>query len=270
MSISSCKPLIEGAGDQIQFLGHLGRNLIRLHLGGRQEIIVFEELKPGPIRHKEGLSPLMTKLERAVYAKVGHFIYPTFEQWKLAAMRDMRPWREILRWETIARAFDDYLALHPEATDNAKIVGTLAVISTGTKLKSKAKTDKELRELYEEAWRRVWLPLVAEPVEFPPGQGALMDYESIVHEENGLPYPNLFGDFDPRQILLAADLILGMNSKSGLVFDIYGENPFDADGKVRVGPKTVIVRLDVENEEAQELAKMCYVVGRMKGVQDFE
>lgn len=65
--------------------------------------IPVNEIKPGPLRHKKGLSPLLEQISRTLYEKVGHFVYPSFEQWELGFMRNMHPWREILIWETIAR-----------------------------------------------------------------------------------------------------------------------------------------------------------------------
>ena len=65
--------------------------------------IPLDKIKPGPLRHKKGHSPLLEQIARTIYSKIGHFVYPTFEQWELGFMRDMQPWWEILIWETIAR-----------------------------------------------------------------------------------------------------------------------------------------------------------------------
>ncbi len=112
--------------------------------------VPLEDITQGPIRHKKGLTPLLEELARAIFAKVGHFVYPTFEQWDLGFMRDMHPWREILIWENIARAFDLYVAEHPEAANSEQIVGTIVSISTGYVSENETETEKELRKLYRE------------------------------------------------------------------------------------------------------------------------
>jgi hypothetical protein len=68
--------------------------------------VPLEDLKQGPICHEKGLTPLLEEIARAIFSKVGHLVYPTFEQWELGFMRDLHPWREILVWENIARTFD--------------------------------------------------------------------------------------------------------------------------------------------------------------------
>ena len=78
--------------------------------------IPVNEIQPGPLRHKRGLSPLLEQIGRTLYSKVGHFVYPTFEQWEIGFMRDMHPWKEILIWEAIARTTDHYPANTPMPT----------------------------------------------------------------------------------------------------------------------------------------------------------
>ena len=38
--------------------------------------VPLDDIKQGPIRHKEGLTPLLEELARAIYTKVGRFVYP--------------------------------------------------------------------------------------------------------------------------------------------------------------------------------------------------
>jgi hypothetical protein len=77
--------------------------------------VPVDKIKPGPLRHKKGLSPVLEQIARTLYSKVGHFVYPSFEQWEIGFMRDMHPWWELLIWEAIARTHDLYLAKHPDA-----------------------------------------------------------------------------------------------------------------------------------------------------------
>jgi hypothetical protein len=85
-----------------------------------KRLVPLDELKQGPIRHKQGLSPLLTELARELFRRVGHYAYPSFEQWELGFMRDSHPWREILIWEAICRAYEAYVATHPEAKNDAR------------------------------------------------------------------------------------------------------------------------------------------------------
>jgi hypothetical protein len=229
--------------------------------------VPLDDLKQGPMRHKKGLTPLLEEIARAIYSKVGHLVYPTFEQWELGFMRDLHPWREILIWENIARTFDHYLATHPEAANDEKVVSTIAIISTGHVSESETENEKELRKLYLEAFKNKWTPLFGEPVEFSPGQALVLKYRNIIDEWDGGFFPNLRGKDDCRRILADADIILGMDSMSEETFCIYGRDRLE-EGRIPKGLKTVIVRMDPENQKTHELEKMCFVVERIKGRHD--
>jgi hypothetical protein len=229
--------------------------------------VPLEDIKQGPIRHKKGLSPLLETLARAIYSKVGHLVYPMFEQWELGFMRDLHPWQEVLIWENIARTFDLYLATHPEAANDEKVVSTIAVISTGHVSESETENEKELRKLYLEAAKKQWIPLYREPFEFPPNQALMLQYRNVVDEWNGGIFPNLRGKDDCRRILADADIILGMDSMSEEMFCIYGSDRLE-EGSVPEGLNTVVVRLDPENKKTHELEKICFVVERIKGRHD--
>jgi hypothetical protein len=237
----------------------------------RSEIrnVPLEDIKQGPIRQKKGLTPVLEGLARAIFATVGHFVYPTFEQWELGFMRDMHPWREISIWENIARTFDLYVAEHPEAANSGEIVGTIVSISTGQVFEKETGTDKELRKLFAEAAKKQWAAPPGEPFEFPENQALVLQYEDIVDQWNGAICPNLRRAADPRRILAAADIILGMASKSEECFCIYGRDHLE-DGGIPEGFKTLVVRLDTENQKAQELEKMCFIVEKVKGRHDYQ
>ncbi len=160
------------------------------HRGELREV-PLEDIKQGPIRHKKGLTPLLEEFARILFSKVGHFVYPTFEQWELGFMRDMHPWREILIWENIARTFDLYITEHPEAANSEQVVGTIVSISTGQVSENETETEKELRKLFIEAYKNQWFPLIGEPFDYPPRQAPLLQYRDIVDESDGLIYPNL-------------------------------------------------------------------------------
>ena len=228
-----------------------------------------EDIQQGPLRYEEGLTPLLERLARDLFAKIGRFLYRKFEQWELRLTRGVLPWREILIWEHIARTFDDYVTEHPEATDSKKIVSTIVSISVGTVFKEETETTTELRELYMKTETR-WVPPIAigEPFEFPPDGTVAIEYRDIVAEEGGMFFPNLRGDVDARQILLAADIILGKDAGAESVFGIYGKDRLE-EGGIPEGMKTVVVQLDVANEETAELEKMCHIVEQIKGRHDY-
>ena len=121
--------------------------------------VPLEDLKQGPIRHEKGLTPLLEEIARAIFSKVGHFVYPTFEQWELGFMRDMHPESEVTLWCSIAAAWlayhEKYLndkALPDE--DERKLLGALIAISTGmedmTKLKVPAEVGERLLQCYDD------------------------------------------------------------------------------------------------------------------------
>jgi hypothetical protein len=234
---------------------------------GEQRDVPLDDIKQGPIRHKKGLTPLLEGLARAIYAKVGHLVYPTFEQWELGFMRDLHPWREILIWENIARTYDLYVAEHPEAANDEQIVSTIAVISTGHVSENETENEQELRRLYREANTKQWIPLFGEPFEFSPGQALVLQYRNIIDEWDGRMFPNFRGKDDCRRILADADIILGKASLSDEIFCIYGSDRLEA-GSVPEGLRTLIIRLDPENLKTHELEKMCFIVEKIKGRYD--
>jgi hypothetical protein len=228
--------------------------------------VPLKDIKPGPIQHKKGLSPLLEKLSRDTFAKVGHFVYPTFEQWELGFMRDMHPWREILIWETIARTHDLYLAKHPDA-DMQQAVGTIILLSLGKVSENPTEAEEELRTLYGEARSKRWSALTEEPVDFPEGNAIVLQYEDVVDEWDGNIHPNLCRQLDPRQVLSQADIILGQDVKTEKLFFLFGTDRWQ-DGGLPAELKTLIVSLDTENEDQHDFERICAVVQVIKGYHD--
>jgi hypothetical protein len=229
--------------------------------------VSLEDLKQGPIRHEKGLTPLLEEIARAIFSKVGHLVYPTFEQWELGFMRDMHPWREILVWENIARTFDLYVAQHPEAANDEHVVGNITAISTGLVPENETEIEKELRGLYREAAKNQWIPLLREPFKFPSKQALVLQYRNIIDESDGGIFPNLRGKDDCRRILADADIILGKSSMSDEIFCIFGRDRLEGE-RVPKGVRTLVVRLDPDNLKTHELEKICFVVEKIKGRYD--
>ena len=186
--------------------------------------IPLDKIKPGPLRHKKGLSPLLERIARGLYSTVGHFVYPTFEQWELGFMRDMQPWREILIWETIARTSDLYRAKHPDA-NLEQVVGKAVSISLGHVSENESAMEKELRAVYIEASRQRWTALTEEPVEFPNGNAFVLQYEDVVDEWDGNIHPNLRRQLDPRPILAQADIIFGPGCQDRRILLAFWKGP---------------------------------------------
>jgi hypothetical protein len=231
------------------------------------EKIPVKDIKPGPIRHKQGLSPLLERTARDLFSRVGHFVYPSFEQWELGFMRDMQPWREVLIWEVIARAFDLYSAKHPDA-DGDRVVGVLSAISTGHVFENETEMDKELRELFLEAGKHRWSPFGEEPVEFPEGNAIVLLFEDIVDEWNGSIHPNLRRQHDPRPVLAQADIILGQDVKTDECFCLFGTDRLEDGGGIPAGLKTLVIGLNPEDEKAAEMEKICAVIQMIRGRHD--
>jgi len=87
----------------------------------------LEKARLGPIQYQE-LEPHLAEWARNLHERVGHLLYPTFEQWKLGLMREAQPHREMLLWEAIARAFEAWLIDHPDS-DQKEVIGNFLVIS---------------------------------------------------------------------------------------------------------------------------------------------
>ena len=111
----------------------------------------FKKLKPGPVRHGE-LTPDFTERVRALYRRVGHLMYSSFEQWELGFCRDTHPEREIMVWETIADALEAYLAEDPDASIK-QTLGQLVSLSMGAKPKTEDAKNRRLQELLNLAWQ---------------------------------------------------------------------------------------------------------------------
>ena len=229
--------------------------------------VPLEDIKQGPIRQQEGLTPLLEQLAKAIFAEVGYLLCPTFEEWELGFLRDVHPWREILIWENIARTFDLVVAKRPQAAYSKLIAGTIVSISTGHVPENNVQY--ELRKLYLEACENEWSAPSGEPFTFPKNQALVLQYEDIVDEWDGAIHPNIRGNVDPRRVLTDADVIMGKASSSGKQFCIYGRDHLE-DGGIPEGLKTLFIRLDTENEKTRELEEICYVVQQIKGRHDYQ
>ena len=159
---------------------------------------------------------------------------------------------------------DLYVAEHPEAANSEEIVGTIVSISTGHESGTETKTEKELRKLFMDAHKKRWVPLLGEPFEFPSDQAPLLQFEDVVDERDGVFDPNLRGEIDYRRMLADADIVIGMVSTSGEQFCVYGRDHLE-DGRIPGGFRTVVVRLDAENEDKHEMEKLCVIVKEIKG-----
>jgi hypothetical protein len=230
------------------------------------------DIKPGPLRHKRGLSPLLERIARGIYSKVGHFVYPTFEQWEIGFMRDMHPWKEILIWETIARTYDLYLVKYPQANlgeNLGGIVSTIVSISTGQVAENPTEAENELRQSYVDSCNQRWTALTEEPFHFSEGNAVVLQYEDVVDEWDGAIHANLRRQLDPRTILAQADIILGQDIKTEKFFCLFGKDRLEDSG-IPAGLTTLVVALDPKNEKTQELSKLCAIVKAIKGRHDFE
>lgn len=119
--------------------------------------VKLSELRPGPIRHSE-LDPFLTAWARALYARVGKFMQPTFEQWELQFLRDLHPHRELFVWEGIAKTFEEFFREHPEG-DKRVTLGTLCLISMEASPTDGSPTPNHFEDL-KKRWLRIWQGMV--------------------------------------------------------------------------------------------------------------
>jgi len=106
----------------------------------------LRDMVEGPIQHQE-LDPFDLSLAHWSYKVVGHYLYPTLEQWELGFMRDMHATREILLWHRIAFAFIGYhrrrgLALRSDE-EETQLVTLLAVYASGGKCEEEDDTARQ-------------------------------------------------------------------------------------------------------------------------------
>ncbi|MGA2258639.1 MAG: hypothetical protein ABSG53_28570 [Thermoguttaceae bacterium] len=229
--------------------------------------VPLNELRQGPIRHKQGLSPLLTELARNLFQRAGHYVYPSFEQWELGFMRDMHPWREILIWEAICRAHEAYVAKHPEAANHATIIPALAAISAGATLEKEPEKSQEMQTLLKEAWGKRWTPWLDLPLEFPEDSALVLQFEDIVDGHDGQIDPKLNRAIDPRCALAGAEVILGTDQhEPDQHFLIYGRDILEQspEGEVPEGTRVLIISLDAQNTTTNELDKILAVVHVVK------
>jgi len=111
------------------------------------------DIRPGPILREE-LDPLLALWARRLFERVGHLVIPTYEEWELGFRRDAQPQSELLVWEAVARAYESYLAGHPDcdkadAAMNLMLASMLAIPEEGTE------ETRELQSLYRSTWSRM-------------------------------------------------------------------------------------------------------------------
>jgi len=82
-------------------------------------------------RHRE-LEPHLAEWARNLHERVGHLLYPEFEQWELMLTRDSRHHLEMLLWEAIARASEAWLIDHPNSDEKEVVCDFLEISMEGT------------------------------------------------------------------------------------------------------------------------------------------
>jgi len=80
----------------------------------------------GHICHEQ-LSPESEQVCREVYASVGRFLEPSFEQWELGFLRETNPEQELRVWQAIAESFAAYTAEHPDCEQLTAICSFVAI-----------------------------------------------------------------------------------------------------------------------------------------------
>lgn len=115
-----------------------------------------QEVHPGPKLRPE-LDPLLALWARRLFERVGHYIVPTPEKWEEGFLYDAQPQSELFVFEAIARAYEAFLAEHPDC-DRERVASDLALISMLAPLKEETETAKKLRALY----RRIWESMISD------------------------------------------------------------------------------------------------------------
>lgn len=217
------------------------------------------------------LSPLLEQLARNVYAMLGRYVLPTLGFWKWMFLGCEDPYSVILKQEAFARAFTWYVALHPEASDNTEIAQSFGCYpDSGLKDKeNEAEVLREIKELVDAAWDRIWIPLVKVPVVFPTDSPIVLDFSDVIEMRDGLPYPNLRGDHDYRQVLFTADVVGIVDADSDEVFGIYPDDTcLQKDRTLPRNSRAVFIRLGLADEVKDQEGALNFVLAMVKDQDD--
>ncbi len=117
--------------------------------------VLLNEIQAGPIRHPEGLTPFQVEWMRALYKRVGHYMYPAFEQWELGFMRDTHPEMEIMIWEAIARVYEFYVGKHPDCDPKDSMLRIAAISSGNCPGEKWTKKYKEMKRIFADVWKEM-------------------------------------------------------------------------------------------------------------------
>lgn len=105
--------------------------------GGPWELkkVPVGDFKEGPLQH-ETIPERLSKAVGWTYEIVGHYIWPTLEQWELGFMRDFHMEQEIAIWVVIAGAFLTYhrlrnLAVRSDEEEKDLVGGLLQASQIG-------------------------------------------------------------------------------------------------------------------------------------------
>jgi len=116
-------------------------------IGPARLFLQTETGTPDPILRTK-LDPLLALWARQLFDRVGNLIIPTLEQWELGVLRASQPQSKMAVWECIARAYEHFLAEHPDC-DKAAVATDLFIASMfGT-------PNKELHRLHRITWNRM-------------------------------------------------------------------------------------------------------------------
>lgn len=113
----------------------------------------LKRLRPGPVGCSE-LDPFLTAWARKLFQRVASFVYRDFEHWEADLTRNVLPSGELGIWEAIARAYEEYLAEHPDI-DKRETVEQLMHVSSGGMFDKETKRTLQLRWVYRRTRQRM-------------------------------------------------------------------------------------------------------------------
>jgi hypothetical protein len=220
-------------------------------------------------------------------------VYPqTVEQWEDGFRRDRHPWAEIATWEWWANTIERFsahltgtdAATHEKREEVTRLVMSLSRIPGAKRdaiLKGRATvpglqtlTGHRIREIVnwmfsaeragENNARREQLRKLIQGRRIPGPDRVAID---ALFDESGFGR-NLDADFDPTDVINAADVILGVSREDGHEFLMYGRDILERMATSGKEEQVNVLRVEMDQETA-DLEKLGAIITVLKGHHDY-
>jgi hypothetical protein len=247
--------------------------------------------RDNPLRHPEFPPEIREIMAR--FLRVFPSICDSIETWEEGFRKDKRPWKEIAIWESWADAAERFTAhiKGDDALSRQKLTEVFAVVQRANDL-PRAQLDaiqsghahfgnlptlsaSRVREIItwvrsgERAKRRlVRREELRKAIEGPglPGPSRVPINALFDASGNGV---NHDADFDPVDLVNAAEVILGVNIKDEREFLLYGREHLDRIVDSGEAERLNVLRIELD-QESDDLERAIALMQTVKGKHDYE